>query len=111
MKTVFTSILALVAAASTPALADTTEGATFSYNPNQSVSEVYVDLAETAEKVCAAAFKNSAIGSVWGTAIKTCERELLDDVIGQIGNPQLASLHEGGAVLSGQSLAERDETN
>lgn len=111
MKTAFTSILTLAAAVSVPAFADRTDGATFSYNPSQSVAEIYVDLAKTAETICEAEYKNSAVRSVWGTAIANCERELLNEVVAEIGNPQLADLHNDGTVNAGQSLAKADAPN
>ncbi|MEL7546997.1 MAG: hypothetical protein AAGJ84_10125 [Pseudomonadota bacterium] len=110
MKTVFTSLLALAAAASFPTFADT-EKSKFSFNPNESVAEIYVDLAEAAETICEAEYKNSAIRSVWGTAIANCERELLNKVVAEIGNPQLADLHNDGTVSAGQSLAEAEASN
>lgn len=110
MKTVIMSAFALTAAASIPAFADPDKGAEFSYNPNKSVAEIYVDLDETANTICAADYKNSAIKSVYGTVIANCKRDLLDRVISQIGDESLASLHEGGAD-SRQTLAEASGNN
>ncbi|MEL7545460.1 MAG: hypothetical protein AAGJ84_02340 [Pseudomonadota bacterium] len=111
MKTVLTSILALVAAASIPASADRSDTTPFSYNPNESVAEIYVDLAKTAETVCEARYKDSAIRGVWGTAVASCERELLNDVVAQIGNPQLAALHNDDTRFTGGSFAEIRDPN
>ena len=111
MKTALTASIALAITAFSPALAEGDKDASFSYNPNDSVSDIYIDLAETAATFCADSYENSAIPSAWGSAKVTCERDLLNQVIDQIDNQQLSNLHYNTPDARSDQFAELGDTN
>lgn len=88
------SIALIAALFTTPvALAGGQSGVEFSYNSNASTAEVYVQLAETAKEACQIQYRGSAMKAAWGGVLGACEADLMDQVIAQIGDKDLASLH------------------
>ena len=90
--------IALVAAIfTTPvALAGGNSGVEFSYDASAPTAESYIQLAETAKEACRIEYRGSAMKASWGGVLRACEADLMNDVIAQIGDRDLASLHNGG---------------
>lgn len=79
------------------AIAQQTFEASFTYDPDAPPQDIYATLKQTAHQACRKEY--FAIKSFHYIAkahlVERCERDLLDRVVTQIGNPVVIALHAG----------------
>ncbi len=105
MITRLLTALAVTAAVTTPALARTAPvEATVAAPRTADASDVYATLQRVVRDVCKSELRRT--GTVYGRALRTCERATLNRAVADLNRPQVTALHNGAEAPT-RVLAQR----